>query len=173
LSLHPGLLDAGGGLKKAAPFFLRDGNDEPFLLHNVDVISAIDLGQMVRFHEDEAPLATLAVAERETSRSLLFDESRRLCGRKAKKDAEPEIARPVKSFEALAFAGIHVVSPRIFEKMTEQGTFSIIDAYLRLAAQGETITAFRADGAYWRDLGRPESVAAATREAKAGMITLG
>jgi NDP-sugar pyrophosphorylase family protein len=57
--------------------------------------------------------------------------------------------------------------------MAEQGAFSIIDAYLRLAAQGETITAFRADGAYWRDLGRPESVAAATRDVETGLITLG
>ncbi|HEX4311323.1 MAG TPA: nucleotidyltransferase family protein [Acidobacteriaceae bacterium] len=173
LSSETELLDTGGGLKKAAHFFLRDGSDEPFLLHNVDVISTIDLGEMVRFHADEAPLATLAAAEREASRYLLFDESRRLCGRKAKKDAEPEIARPAKTVEALAFAGIHVLSPRIFGKMAEQGAFSIIDAYLRLAAQGETITAFRADSAYWRDLGRPESVAAATRDLETGLITLG
>jgi len=173
LSPEPALLDTGGGLKNAAHFFLRDGREEPFLLHNVDVISTVDLGQMVRFHEDEAPLATLAVADRDASRYLLFDQARQLCGRRAKKDADPEMARPAKTVEALAFAGIHVLSPRIFEKMIEHGAFSIIDAYLRLAAQGERITAFRTDGAYWRDLGQPDSIAAATRDVEAGVITLG
>jgi NDP-sugar pyrophosphorylase family protein len=67
---------------------------------------------------------------------------------------------------ALAFAGIHVLSPRLFSEMTEEGAFSIISTYLRLAAAGEKIVAFRADGCAWRDLGRPESIAAAERELK-------
>ena len=68
------LLDTGGGLKKAAYFFLEQSanSEEPFLLHNVDVISTIDLGQMLRFHNEHQPLATLAVQERKTSRYLLF-----------------------------------------------------------------------------------------------------
>ena len=70
------LLDTGGGLKRAANFFLRDGasSEEPFILHNVDVISTIDLAHMVRFHVDHDALATLAVQNRETSRYLLFNE---------------------------------------------------------------------------------------------------
>ena len=68
------LLDTGGGLKKAAWFFREDGGDEPFLLHNVDVISDIDLAQMVAFHRSRQALATLAVQERRSSRQLLFDE---------------------------------------------------------------------------------------------------
>jgi NDP-sugar pyrophosphorylase family protein len=147
------LLDTGGGLKKAAPFFLVQ-EDEPFLVHNVDVISTIDLARMAAFHREQGALATLAVAEREASRLLLFDQAGQLCGRRANKDAE---------------AGIHVVSPRIFALLREQGAFSIIDAYLRLAAQGERVVAFRADGAYWRDLGRPESVAAAERDVESGV----
>jgi NDP-sugar pyrophosphorylase family protein len=66
----------------------------------------------------------------------------------------------------LAFSGIHVISPRILGLMIEEGIFSIIPTYLRLAAQGETILAFRADEYYWRDLGRPENVAQAARELK-------
>ena len=151
------LLDTGGGLKKAAHFF--GDSDEPFILHNVDVISEIDLGQMARQHKEQNALATLAVQERTTSRYLLFDDAGLLCGRRAGRDGPVEMARPAERFEPLAFSGIHVISPRIFGKMTEQGAFSIIDAYLRLAAEGERIAAFRADGAYWRDLGRPESVA--------------
>ncbi|MGB8763061.1 MAG: sugar phosphate nucleotidyltransferase, partial [Candidatus Sulfotelmatobacter sp.] len=78
------LLDTGGGLKKAAQFFLENssGLDEPFVVHNVDVISAIDLGRMAQFHREHGALATLAVQERETSRYLLFD-GQLLCGRRA------------------------------------------------------------------------------------------
>src|SRR5579863_10357337 len=77
------LLDTGGGLKKAGYFFLElSGNsEEPFLLHNVDVISTIDLGRMVQFHTEHRALATLAVQERKTSRYLLFQHSE-LCGRR-------------------------------------------------------------------------------------------
>jgi NDP-sugar pyrophosphorylase family protein len=165
------LLDTGGGLKKAAAFFLEQSN-EPFLVHNVDVISTIDLGRMAAFHREQGALATLAVAEREASRLLLFDQAGQLCGRRAKKDAEAELVRPAEETQALAFAGIHVVSPRIFGLMREQGAFSIIGAYLRLAAEGERVVAFRADGAYWRDLGRPESIAAAEKDIQSGVAGL-
>jgi NDP-sugar pyrophosphorylase family protein len=74
--------------------------------------------------------------------------------------------------QALAFAGIHVISPRIFGGMPEKGAFSIIDSYVRLAAQGEKIAAFRADEYYWRDLGRPEHVEQAARDLGIGTISL-
>src|SRR5256885_624854 len=85
------LLDTGGGLKKAAWFFLEDsaGVDEPFLLHNVDVISNIDFDRMVQAHKANQALATLAVQKRESSRQLLFDEHLQLCGRRAGRDCEP------------------------------------------------------------------------------------
>lgn len=160
------LLDTGGGLKKAADFFLDGGGDlrEPFILHNVDVLSTVDLGRMVCFHSEYEALATLAVQERESARQLLFDEQGILCGRRIGRDAEAELVRAAAKMKALAFCGIHVISPRIFAKMEEEGKFSIIAAYLRLAAQGEKILAFRADGSYWRDLGRPESVLEAERD---------
>ncbi|MGA9383851.1 MAG: nucleotidyltransferase family protein [Candidatus Sulfotelmatobacter sp.] len=161
------LLDTGGGLKKAAQFFLENssGLDEPFVVHNVDVISAIDLGRMAQFHREHGALATLAVQERETSRYLLFD-GQLLCGRRAGRDQKPELVRRADQVQALAFSGIHVVSPRLFAMMTEEGAFSIIASYLRLAAQGEKILAFRADEYYWRDLGRPENVAQAAQDLK-------
>ncbi len=168
LSHEEQLLDTGGGLRKAAWFFLegkdpRDPSLPPFLVHNVDVISAIDLGALVRFHTEHAALATLAVQARATSRPLLFDARGQLRGRGAP-GAE---ARPG---QAMAFAGIHVISPRIFDKLSEVGAFSIADAYVRLAAAGETIVGFNAGGVYWRDLGRPEDVAAAEREVRSGAI---
>jgi NDP-sugar pyrophosphorylase family protein len=160
------LLDTGGGLKKAASFFL-DSN-EPFLVHNVDVLSTIDFNQMIQFHKEHNALATLAVQNRSTSRYLLFDENDQLCGRRAGVHGEPELIRPARVTQALAFCGIHVLSPRIFPAMLEEGTFSIIPVYLRLATQNEAVLGYRADQYYWSDLGRPEHIARATQEIAAG-----
>src|ERR1700704_6389238 len=153
------LLDTGGGLKKAAYFFCEES--EPFILHNVDVISTIDLGRMVQFHTENQALATLAVQDRRTSRYLLFDEARQLCGRRSGSDEKTELVRSSEPVKALAFSGIHVISPRVFSRMSEEGAFSIIQSYLRLAGQGEKVLGFRVDEYYWRDLGRPENVAQA------------
>jgi NDP-sugar pyrophosphorylase family protein len=170
------LLDTGGGLKKAEQFFLDSGasSEEPFLVHNVDVISNIDLARMVQFHTEQAALATLAVQHRTTSRQLLFDPSGQFRGRRIKNgdDEQAALTRPAQQLEPLAFSGIHVLSPRLFAKMSEQGTFSIVDAYLRLAAQGEKIVAFRADGCYWRDLGRPASVVQAACDLAEGKYSI-
>jgi NDP-sugar pyrophosphorylase family protein len=166
------LLDTGGGLKKTAWFFMDGGRQEPFLLHNVDVMSTIDLGRMVRFHTACKALATVAVERRESGRYLLFNENGELCGRRVAREGEEQIARKAERMDALAFAGIHVISPGIFAKMTETGAFSIIDAYLRLAARGERILAYRADGCYWRDLGRPENVAQAAEDVASGKYPL-
>jgi mannose-1-phosphate guanylyltransferase len=161
------LLDTGGGLKKAAWFFLESGkgSNEPFILHNVDVISNIDLGRMVAFHREHKALATLAVQDRETSRYLLFDEEGQLCGRRAGRGQPDETVRPAQKLQTLAFSGIHVISQRMLTMMREESAFSIIKTYLRLAAHGERILAFRADEYSWRDLGKPENIAQAAQEA--------
>ncbi|MGA2346448.1 MAG: nucleotidyltransferase family protein [Candidatus Sulfotelmatobacter sp.] len=168
------LLDTGGGLKKAAWFFQEDSSDsdEPFVLHNVDVLSTIDLDCMVKFHRRHQALATLAVQERETSRHLMFDEQNQLCGRRSGRDRVPEIVRPSKKTQVLAFSGVHVISPRLLAKMGEDGAFSIIASYLRLAGGGENILAFRADEYYWRDLGKPENVAQAAEDVKQGRLQM-
>ncbi len=181
------LLDTGGGLKRAAWFFLEAGADSPepidapFLVHNVDVLSTIDLAGIMRFHAEHNALATLAVQAREASRYLFFDGQNRLCGPRGGSlpmaealqaiQSETHLVRPAHEIQALAFCGIHVLSPRIFSVFHEEGVFSIIDAYLRLAAQGEEILAFRADGSYWRDLGRPENLIAAERDMTRGGYT--
>jgi NDP-sugar pyrophosphorylase family protein len=158
------LLDTGGGLKKAGWFFQNDS--APFILHNVDVISNIDLKAMLQFHTERRALATLAVQERKSSRYLLFNEELQLCGRKLGNDNPPQIVRQSPNLQPLAFSGIHVISPGLFPLMKEEGIFPIIDSYLRLAGAGEKIVAFRADQYYWRDLGKPESVAQAAEELK-------
>jgi NDP-sugar pyrophosphorylase family protein len=163
ISREAALLDTGGGLKKAAWFFLEGAgaHDEPFFLHNVDVLSDIDLGRMVEVHRERQALATLAVQDRKTSRYLLFDSQSRLCGRRAGLDGEAELTRQVERFDARAFSGIHVISPRLLSMLSEEGAFSIVNSYLRLAGQGEAICGFWADEYYWRDLGRPENIAQA------------
>ena len=160
------LLDTGGGLKKASWFFLQDPNrlDEPFLLHNVDVISTIDFQKLVNFHNENRALATLAVQERESSRYLLFDDKGELCGRRIGRDQEPELVRSTPNPQAFAFSGIHVISPRLLTNMTEEGVFSIIATYLRLAGQCEKILAFRADEYYWRDLGKLDDLRQAEQD---------
>jgi NDP-sugar pyrophosphorylase family protein len=158
------LLDTGGGLKKAAYFFREDSG--PFILHNVDVISTIDLARLMQFHTEGRALATLAVQDRKTSRYLLFDEAGQLCGRRSGIVEKTELVQTLRPVQALAFSGIHVISPCIFSVMSEEGAFSIINSYLRLAAQGEKILGFRADNYYWRDLGRPENVAQASEDFK-------
>ncbi len=169
ISREDTLLDTGGGLKKAAWFFLEEDRDEPFLLHNVDVISTIDLGRMVEFHANNKGLATLAVQDRETSRYLLFDGENRLSGRRSK-DTENEVVRAAGELQPLAFSGIHVISPRLFSLMREDGVFSIVDCYLRLAGLGQTILAFRTDEYYWRDLGRIGDLEKAGEDLKQGAI---
>jgi len=238
------LLDTGGGLKNSAWFFLDSAgkSDQPFILHNVDVISTIDLASMVRFHNQHAALATLAVQDRETSRYLLFNSQDQLLGRSATRSTIPvnateelssmkgtemtgkEMSTEMKGKEmkgkekgkemkgkekstemkgtgfspyinspesprALApegvfsptspagvhpraFSGIHVISPRIFTKMTEDGAFSIIASYLRLANQGEKILAYRSDTSYWRDLGRPESLIETAQDIETGKLAM-
>ena len=161
------LLDTGGGLKKAAWFF--EGETDPFILHNVDIISTIDLEAMVRAHRETGALATLAVKDRKTSRYLLFDEGRQLCGRRAGTDGPAELVRPSDHLQALAFSGIHVISPRLLQMLTEDGVFSIINSYLRLSADGEKILAFRTDEFYWRDLGKPPSLVEAAQDLENGL----
>jgi NDP-sugar pyrophosphorylase family protein len=160
------LLDTGGGLKKAGHFFLHHSFslDDPFLLHNVDVISTIDFRRMAQSHSENQALATLAVQDRPTSRYLLFDEHFQLCGRRSGRDGQSELVRPSQQLQALAFSGIQIISPRLLPMLLEEGVFSIIASYLRLAAHGEKILAFRADESYWRDLGSPDNVEQAVRD---------
>jgi NDP-sugar pyrophosphorylase family protein len=174
ISLEDNLLDTGGGLKKAAYFFHEDVSDsaEPILLHNVDVISNIDIQGMLRFHVEQGALATLAVQDRKTSRYLLFDGDGCLRGRKSDNNVERNSDQITPSTRLRGFCGIHILSPSLLTRMSEVGAFSIITSYVRLAAEGEKILAFCADPYYWRDLGNPENVARATEDIKRNLITL-
>ncbi len=159
-SVEDALLDTGGGLKKAAWFF-DDG--QPFLVHNVDVLTDLDYMRMLRYHNETQALVTLAVRRRKTSRYFLFDERRRLCGWRNTAAGREALARSAAgALQEFSFMGIHVISPEIFSLMNETGQFSIVQAYLRLAAQ-QNIVAFPAGNYRWLDLGKKESFAQAER----------
>jgi N-acetyl-alpha-D-muramate 1-phosphate uridylyltransferase len=144
-------LETGGGLLAAAPLLRRD---RPLLLHNVDVLSEVPLDALVAAHAASGATATLAVMERPTARRLLFDDVG-LCGRlDARTGLRIEARRPVGRVVERAFSGIHVIDPRVVDRFTERGAFSILDPYLRLAGRGERIVPFDASGFAWSDVGR-------------------
>ena len=149
------ILETGGGLKKAAPFF----NDKPFLLCNTDVLSDVDLRKMYNAHLKSDALATLVVRKRETSRYFIFDESNVLHGWMNVKSGEIKIARSSQgTFKMLAFSGIHIISPEIFSLMDQKdGAFSIIDVYLE-AIQKNKIVGFEHNEGIWLDVGKKESL---------------
>ena len=150
------LLDTGGGVQNAGWFF-DDG--QPFLVHNVDVLTDLDLNRLMEAHRTSKALATLAVRERKTTRYFLFDPENRLCGWRSLQSHETRMARTVDGpVTPLSFMGIQVLSPIIFKRLAAAPPFSLVEAYLQLAAAGESITAFRADDARWMDLGRKEQL---------------
>ncbi|MXY97603.1 MAG: nucleotidyltransferase family protein [Gemmatimonadetes bacterium] len=167
VSVEEEILDTGGGVRKAAWFFDRE---EPFLVHNVDVLTDLDLSELMTVHRasdaDSASdaLVTLAVKERKSSRHLLFDAAGRLGGWRSDITGVTRTVRSMESpFTSMPFMGVYVVSPEALRKMTGPGPFSIIDFFLDLARTGETVQAFRAEEARWADLGSVERIAAAER----------
>ena len=153
------LLDTGGGLLKAAAYLK---GDKPFIVHNVDVISDIDLMRMYDDHFREGALASLAVSRRHTSRYFNWYHGR-LCGWKNIRTNEEINCYPVDGKpDSLAFSGIHVISPEIFDLITETGKFSINQLYLRLA-QSQKIIAWEHDPRCWADIGTTEKLDAAEK----------
>jgi mannose-1-phosphate guanylyltransferase len=149
------LLDTGGGLKKASWFF-NDG--KPFLVHNVDVLSDIDLNKLYQANINSASIATLAVKNRITSRYLLFNEENILCGWKNTKTGETKISRQsYSSLYQLANSGIQIINPLIFQFLPEEKVFSIIDFYLTLSEKNK-ISAFIDSDSYWLDVGKKENL---------------
>ena len=151
-------LETGGGLRYARHLFRRDA---PFFVHNSDILSEVPLEQMYEQHLERSPLATLAVMNRETSRRLLWDDDGLLGRVDDRKDVRLECRTPVGPVRGLGFAGIHVISPEFLTMMEEEGVFSILDPYLRLAAEGRRIDPFEVDSFRWIDIGKPDQLQAA------------
>lgn len=149
------VLETGGGLKKAA-VFLEDSK-EGFLLMNADILTDLNIEEFHNLYFKSNVLATLAVTTRTTSRYLLFDDSNILCGWLNEKTGEQK----GKPGNKKAFSGIHIISPKIFPHMEEEGKFSMIDLYVRLAAEGFKINCYDHSKGKLLDVGKPESIAVA------------
>ncbi len=157
-------LGTGGGLRHAAALFRRDA---PFLLHVGDAIAELDFTGLLAAQQRSRALATLAVHDRGSSRCLLFDH-RGLYGRDNRiEDWSKTIRPPEGEVRRWSFAGVHVVSPEIFERFTETPPFDIIDAYLRMAREGEEIDAFDVTGSRWLEIGNPQRLEEARRALEA------
>jgi N-acetyl-alpha-D-muramate 1-phosphate uridylyltransferase len=146
------VLETGGGLKKASAFL----RDDSFMLMNADILTDMDLLAMIRFHNENKPLVSLAVTQRKSSRHFLFDKNDRLAGWENTKTGEQKLPVPGKDLQAKAFSGIHIISPEIFPLINREGKFSIVDVYLDLAAH--KILGFDHTGTKLVDVGKPESV---------------
>ena len=167
VSVEEEILDTGGGVRKAAWFFDRE---EPFLVHNVDVLTDLDLSGLMNAHRvpdahsASGALATLAVKGRKSSRHLLFDEAGWLGGWRSDVTGETRTVRPMAGpVTPVPFMGVYAMSPAVLSKMTDTGPLSIIDFFLDLADSGGPVRAFWAKEARWADLGSVDRIAAAER----------
>jgi NDP-sugar pyrophosphorylase family protein len=148
------LLDTGGGIFKARQFL--DGN-EPFLVHNVDIISNIDLAKLFNLHSHTDALATLAVNQRDSSRVLLFNPDMQLAGWRNMVTGKAIISNFSPQLTVYAFCGIHVISPVIFNAIKAKGVFSIVDAYLSLCKDYK-IQGVNQPNNFILDVGKPETI---------------
>ena len=128
------LLDTGGGLRKAACFF---DDNQPFLVHNVDVFTNVDLKKLYDNHLKNNSLSTLAVGERQTQRYFLFDENNYLRGwtNISTNEFKPVGLQNADRYKKLAFAGIQIFSPKVFQllEQVKETKFSLTDFYIQNA----------------------------------------
>ena len=147
------VLETGGGLVKAKANF-----EEDFLVMNVDILTDLNLADFIKAHHENKALVTLAVSDRNSSRKLFFNKQNELKGwRNLKTEEEIKAVDSLDNCKDLAFSGIHVISPSLFDKITEKGKFSIMKVYMDLM-QTESIIGFDHSGGILIDVGRPESV---------------
>lgn len=152
------LLDTGGGIKNASHFF-DDGN--PFLIHNVDIISDIDLKDLYNFHIKSGASVTLVCSERKTSRYFLFNKDNYLKGwinEKTNEIKSPIVDFEFSRFRKLAFSGIHIINPSVFKFLSDfTEKFSIVDFYLSIC-NTEQVIAYVPDNLRMIDVGKPDSL---------------
>ena len=147
------LLDTGGGIAKASWFFGK----EPFQVYNVDIFSSIDLRDMYEDHLKSGNIATLAVKERVTSRSLLTDQNSKLQGWRDNRTGETILCGITgEGLVPIAFSAIHILDPRVFELFPKEKRFPIMPFYLELA-KSNPVHLYRHDRDSWTDMGKLES----------------
>ena len=165
ISREEKLLDTGGGIKKMLQFF---GEQEPVLVHNVDIISDLDLNAIYNDHQKSGADATLAVQSRKTNRPLLFDSRMLLCGRIHPKTNDYNIVtKPTGQVIHYAFCGIQVIRPEIFLHYPADRFYSI-DVYMKNASAGKYIRGWVNNDVYWNDIGTIKNLQTAEKDIIAG-----
>ena len=146
------LRDTGGGLKFAAPLL---ADSENILLHNVDILSDLDLRQLIDYHTHHEALATLAVRQRDTSRYFLFDDDMSLCGWRNNKTGEEIRSKSADNYTPYAFSGIHVVSRELLDMIPSAEKQSITPIYVDLA-RNHSLKGYLHNEGHWKDMGKIE-----------------
>ena len=161
------LMDTGGGIVKATPLFK---DSKAVMVHNVDIISNVNLREMATQFIDSKEDAWLLTQDRETNRKLLFDDENLLVGWMNKveerfkwvdesKSALRRAQGPLPFYKEMAFSGLHFFRSDLFAEF-EVKPQSVIDLYLDLAKNNRIISKpIQPD--YWFDLGKPEQLQAA------------
>ncbi len=147
------LLDTGGGLKYAQKYF----DDSPLLVHNVDIISNLNLKEFYQYHLSDDSIASLVVSKRISSRYLLINDENILCGWEDVKKNEKIIIRDKDNLYQFAFNGIHILNPQIINQFPDDKVFSVIKAYLKLA-KTEEIQGYICNDIKWIDVGKLDSL---------------
>jgi NDP-sugar pyrophosphorylase family protein len=163
-SEEPQILGTGGGIKRMARFL----SDEPFLVINSDILVEIQLDRLVENHQREKGAATLVLRddpEVDSWGAVGIDPNHRI---------RQFLGKPGWTGEALAkrmFAGIHVMDPRVFSYIPDQGFSTIIDAYIEMLQQGERLLGHEFED-YWMDIGTPERYRKAQEDLKGNKVRL-
>ena len=149
------LMDTGGAIVHASSYFK---DPEPFLVMGVDVLTNLDLEKFIQYHLEQKPLVTLAVKDRETTRSLMFNENMRLIGWRDNRSGETRGTQIQNAKYALGFSVIQIIQPEIFRLIDEKGAFPIMELYLRLM-ESQKIIGFRHNEDIWLEFGRNDRIA--------------
>lgn len=153
------LLDTGGAIKKAQKHL----SEAPFIIHNVDIISQLDLHTLYIEHQNNGALSTLAVSKRDTSRYLQFSQKGNLVGWRNVKTGERKISQPAIEPKDWAYSGVAVIDPGLFKFLPkDKNVFSIIDVWLEAAKAGD-VKNFPHLQANWLDVGKPDTLAKAEK----------
>ena len=151
------LLETGGAIKHAVDLL----GDEPFLIHNVDILSNVDLKALIEAHNESGSAATLLVSKRNSTRALLFNAEGNLTAWTNKTTGEvksPYSDIDISNLNEFAFSGIHIFSPRLFKYFgAYPEKFSIIDFYLN-TCKDENIKAYTQEGLQLLDVGKLDSL---------------
>jgi len=155
------LLETGGGLKKAFNFLKH----EPyFIAYNVDILSNLNLSELLTYHEKNNNLATLVVRSRKTNRYFLFNEYHDLCGWKNMQNNEIKLSNTkIQRLIPFAFSGIQVINSSMLPLLESwDEVFSITEAYIKLCTFYK-IKAFIDNESFWMDIGTPEKLSEANK----------